>query len=298
MTDGGGAPWPQLVVHIDRAAAEATEEGLFAAGALSVTFLDEEDRPVLEPAPGEVRLWARLSVVALFAQGSEPALIRRAVASQLGDELAASADLSLVPDQAWERAWMDQFSPMRFGERLWICPTHCDPPEADAVNLRLDPGLAFGSGTHATTALCLEWLDGAHLANTDVLDFGCGSGVLGIAALLLGAAKVAATDIDPQALQATRENALLNGVSDRLRLASADELVNNKYDILVANILYQPLQALKPTFCTLLKPNGCLVVSGLLAEQADALVAHYADVIRLDERAEQDGWVRLSGQRI
>ncbi|MDO6459969.1 50S ribosomal protein L11 methyltransferase [Granulosicoccaceae sp. 1_MG-2023] len=297
MTKTGGLPWPQVVINVPLAHAEETEAAFFDAGALSVTYLDEEDQPVLEPAPGEVRLWDKLQVVALFEQGRPEAEVREVVCNCLQlDELPEGA-FTLVEDEQWERAWMDQFGPMRFGSRLWICPSHCEPEDPDAVNLRLDPGLAFGTGTHATTALCLQWLDSARLRGRSVLDFGCGSGVLAIAALLLGAASAQGTDIDPQAMQASHENALLNNVAESLSLVSAEDLADNQYDIIVANILFQPLCELKSVFAAHLPSGGELVMSGVLEEQADELLEHYADDFRIDSVECLDGWVRVVAQR-
>lgn len=290
-------PWPQLVLHVSREAAEITEEALFEAGALSVTFVDKNDDPVLEPAPGEIRLWDELQAVALFAQGVSKQQISLSVCPLLGLEQLPENAISLLEDQVWERAWMDSFKPMKFGERLWICPTHHEPLDSSAINLRLDPGLAFGSGTHATTALCLEWLARANIVDKTVLDFGCGSGVLAIAALLLGADRVAATDIDSQAMQATEDNAKLNEVRDKLTLVSADELVNNQYDILIANILYQPLLELRELFSDLLPSGSTIVMSGILQEQSSLLLAEYSDYFEFDEPKVKDGWACLSGRR-
>ena len=297
MSDSQTAPWPQLVLHVNRSEAQATEDALFAAGALSVTFLDKNDDPVLEPAPGEVRLWNELQAVALFAQGTGRREINDALCPLLEVDELPEGSFGLLHDQIWERAWMDRFEPMRFGDKLWICPTHHEPVDSSAVNLRLDPGLAFGSGTHATTALCLQWLDQANLSERHVLDFGCGSGVLAIAALLLGASQATATDIDPQAMQATRDNATLNQVGELLTLVTADELVNNQYDILIANILFQPLLELQPLFAKVLRPGAHIVLSGILREQATGLEAAYSRDFEFDEPEFMEDWVRLSGRR-
>ncbi|MCB1754502.1 MAG: 50S ribosomal protein L11 methyltransferase [Gammaproteobacteria bacterium] len=291
-------PWPQILLHVSREEVETAEQALFEAGALSVSFLDENDQPVLEPAPGEVRLWDELQLVALFAQGETASAVKTAVCRALGVDSLPDNAFSLVPDRQWERVWMDRFQPMKFGRRLWVCPTHLEPPEPEAVNLRLDPGLAFGTGTHATTALCLEWLDSAELEGKRLLDFGCGSGVLAIAALLLGASAVAATDIDPQAMQASRSNAELNRVDGQLNLVLAQELVDNQYDILLANILFQPLCELRDLFAGILPANATIVMSGILEEQVSSLQAHYSGLFKLDTVITRDGWARVSGTRI
>ena len=298
MTDEAGLPWPQILLHVSREEVETAEQALFEAGALSVSFLDENDQPVLEPAPGEVRLWDELQLVALFAQGETASAVKTAVCRALGVDSLPDNAFSLVPDRQWERVWMDRFQPMKFGRRLWVCPTHLEPPEPEAVNLRLDPGLAFGTGTHATTALCLEWLDSAELEGKRLLDFGCGSGVLAIAALLLGASAVAATDIDPQAMQASRSNAELNRVDGQLNLVLAQELVDNQYDILLANILFQPLCELRDLFAGILPANATIVMSGILEEQVSSLQAHYSGLFKLDTVITRDGWARVSGTRI
>ncbi len=298
MSETAGLPWPQITLPVAVDQADATEEAFFRAGALSVTYLDERNEPILEPAPGEVRLWGNLLLVALFEQNtSSEELLNRVCSALEVDDISADV-LKLVPDQQWERAWMDQFHPMQFGQRLWICPTHMEPVEQDAVNLRLDPGLAFGTGTHATTALCLQWLEGESLENKKVIDFGCGSGVLGIAALMLGAQSVLATDIDPLAIQVSQENATLNGVMGKLQLASALELKGHMSDILIANILYQPLFELKNSFADLLIDGGVIVMSGILEHQVPAIKAHYMDVFEIDTVEYNDGWARVSGKRI
>jgi ribosomal protein L11 methyltransferase len=204
----------------------------------------------------------------------------------------------LIEDQDWERSWMDNFQPMRFGQRLWIVPSWHAAPEPDAVNLLLDPGLAFGTGTHPTTALCLEWLDAQTLQDCTVLDFGCGSGILAIAALLLGAGLAIGTDIDPQALEASRDNASRNGIEPaRFPLYLPGELPGVRADVLVANILAGPLVELAPRLAELLGPGGRLALSGILAEQAEAVRAAYSKDFMLEPTAEKDGWVRISGIR-
>ncbi len=203
-----------------------------------------------------------------------------------------------IADQDWERSWMDNFQPMRFGRRLWIVPSWHAAPEPDAVNLLLDPGLAFGTGTHPTTALCLEWLDGQELAGRQVLDFGCGSGILAIAALLLGAERAVGTDIDPQALEASRDNASRNGIEPaRFPVYLPADLPQRQADVLVANILAGPLVSLAPQLTGLVRPGGLLALSGILAEQAEEVRAAYSAHFDLDPTAEREGWIRISGRR-
>lgn len=203
-----------------------------------------------------------------------------------------------LEDKDWEREWMDNFHPMRFGERLWICPSWREVPDANAVNVMLDPGLAFGTGTHPTTSLCLQWLDGLDLAGKTIIDFGCGSGILAIAALKLGAAKAIGIDIDPQAIQASRDNAERNGVSDRLELyLPQDQPEALSADVVVANILAGPLRELAPLISVLPVAGGLLGLSGILASQADGVCEAYADRFNLDPVVEKEEWCRITGQR-
>ena len=207
-------------------------------------------------------------------------------------------ELEKIEDQDWERSWMDNFHPMRFGERLWIVPSWHAAPEPDAVNLLLDPGLAFGTGTHPTTSLCLQWLDAQQLQGKTLIDFGCGSGILAIAGLLLGAEHAVGTDIDIQALEASRDNAQRNQVADdRFDLYLPEQMPDTPADVLVANILAGPLVSLAPQLASLVKPGGLLALSGILAEQTEEILQAYQGDFELDPVAEQDGWIRVSGKR-
>jgi ribosomal protein L11 methyltransferase len=204
----------------------------------------------------------------------------------------------ILEDKDWERAWMEHYQPMRFGQRLWVCPSWREPPEPDAVNLLLDPGLAFGTGTHPTTALCLEWLEGQALNAVQVIDYGCGSGILGIAALLLGAHHVMAVDIDPQALTATADNLARNRLpSERLSTYLPLNAPKRQADVLLANILAGPLCELAPTLAERVRPGGRILLSGLLSQQADQLISTYSRWFAMDAPAEREGWIRLSGTR-
>lgn len=284
-------PFLQLILSIGAADPEPFEEALLAAGATSITLQDAADDPVLEPAPGTTPLWPRVRVSALFDTSIDASALRRAF---------PDAQLEVLEDRAWEREWLEDFRPMRFGRRLWICPGGQSLPaseqRADACVIELDPGLAFGTGTHATTALCLEWLDGASVAGRTIVDYGCGSGVLAIAALELGASQAWAVDIDAQALLATRSNAERNGVAGRLRLGLPAELPRT-CDIVLANILAEPLLQLAPTFAALLPARGRLVLSGILQNQARAVASRYAAWFHIASEAVRDGWVRLDGVR-
>ena len=214
----------------------------------------------------------------------------------LADDFAYKVEQ--LEDKDWEREWMENFHPMKFGERLWICPSWREIPEPDAVNVMLDPGLAFGTGTHPTTALCLEWLEGLDLSGKTVIDFGCGSGILAIAAIKLGAEKVIGIDIDPQALQASRDNAERNGVADQLEVFLPQNQPEGLIaDVVVANILAGPLRELAPIIKGLVKPNGDLAMSGVLDTQAEDVANHYRDELHIDPIVEQSEWCRISGRK-
>jgi len=288
--------WLQLHLATTEAHADAFQSALEDMGACAVTLTDGADQPVFEPPPGARPLWQNTVVSALFDADSDPALILAALQQQ-GLEAQAHHHETL-DDQVWERAWMDDFAPMRFGERLWIVPSWSASPDPQAVNLKLDPGLAFGTGTHETTALCLEWLDRADLTGKAVLDFGCGSGVLAIAALLLGAGNATGTDIDPQALTASEDNARNNGVADALRLYLPENLpADYRCDVLVANILAGPLVELAGQLASYCRPGGSLALSGILAEQAESVRNAYAPWFDLNPTTQQGDWVRIDGVR-
>jgi len=275
---------------------EQAETTCFENGALSVTFSDEHDDPVLEPLPGEVRLWPHTRLTALFAaERAEAGLILR-LAAALGlppERLQAQS----VADRIWEREWLRDFHAMRFGRRLWVSPRHETVQAADGIVVRLDPGLAFGTGTHASTALCLTWLDGTPLQGLTVIDYGCGSGVLGIAALKLGARCVHAFDLDPQALLATRENAADNEVAAALRICEDAQQLPQECDVIVANILSETLVALAPSLAARVSARGAVLLGGILAPQEPEVAACYSAWFDMGRFAERDGWVALQGRR-
>jgi ribosomal protein L11 methyltransferase len=306
--DSAPAPgdWLEVSAAVERDLADHAEEALFGAGAASVTLRDAADVPVLEPAPGETPLWPRVTIVGLFIGDTDPLAVLAAVQ---GIVPGAEWSIALLRDRLWEREWLRDFKPLRFGQRLAVVPTEMAAPPGSLV-VRLDPGLAFGTGTHPTTALCLEWLDALSLSQGEsrpplqdalVIDYGCGSGILAIAALRLGAAEAIALDLDPQALLATRANAVINGVEARLVMgppeALPDLLGQRKADVLVANILAGPLQALMPDFAAALGEGGALALSGILVGQEAALAAAAEPWFQLEPPAIREEWVRLSGQR-
>lgn len=301
-------PWLQLKAHVAPEQAEFLEELLLDEGATAIGLQDAHDDPVFEPERGTTPLWEDTILTGLYddLEGVESMLerIEAAWSEQMPGEPCPTIEYELLADRDWEREWMDDFTPLRMGQRLWIVPSWHEPPEADAVNLILDPGLAFGTGTHPTTALCLEWLDelavAGHLAEQTVLDVGCGSGILAIAALKLGASHADATDIDPQALQASRDNAERNGIAESgLNLYYPEQLSDNgDYPIVTANILAGPLVELAPMIAGHVAPGGRIALSGVLANQADDVYEAYAaQGIAMDEPVIREGWVRLSGVR-
>ena len=297
-------PWIQIKIRLrtgtehDELVIEKASSLLTGQGAMSVTYTDAGDNPVYEPLPGETKLWSETIVTGLFDAEVKTGRIMDFVKSHLRPGTQITSEIR--EDKDWVREWMDHFKPMKFGRRLWICPSWCKTPDPDAVNLMLDPGLAFGTGTHPTTAMCLEFLDGEPLEGKHVIDFGCGSGILAIAALLLGAKSALGLDIDPQAIKASGENAERNGVRDRLSLrltgGEAPE-ENEKADVLVANILAGPLTELAPDIEKLVKKGGHLALSGILAKQADDVRAVYSQWFEMDEPLIREDWCRLTGIR-
>ncbi|MEI6896541.1 MAG: 50S ribosomal protein L11 methyltransferase [Psychromonas sp.] len=289
-------PWIQLKLNATLANAEDIGELLMSNGALSATFTDAQDTPVFEPLPGETRLWGDTDITGLYeAETDMQKIIEILKKSPLLTENFAFK-IEQLEDKDWEREWMDNFHPMKFGERLWICPSWKPVPDENAVNVMLDPGLAFGTGTHPTTALCLAWLDSQDLQNKVVLDFGCGSGILAIAALKLGAKRVIGIDIDPQAITASRDNAERNGVSEQLELYLPDDLPTGILaDVLVANILAGPLRELSGNIEALVKAQGKLALSGILEQQASELIETYGQWFVMEKVTIKEEWARLSG---
>jgi ribosomal protein L11 methyltransferase len=289
--------WHQLSVLSIEPTPELCEEALLAVGAIAVTLTDDGDHPLLEPPPGTTPLWPHTRVTGLFAADTDMKDVERQLRQQLGINTPRVLERQALEERDWVRAWLDDFKPMQFGQRLWVCPSTLPPPDPQAVNLRLDPGLAFGTGTHPTTALCLTWLDSAPVAQQRVLDYGCGSGILAIAAALLGAEQVQVVDIDPQALLACAQNAAHNQVAERITAVDPDTLALGSVDTLLANILAAPLVTLAPRLSSLLTPGGWLVLSGILQSQAAAVQAAYAADITFESVQEQDGWVLLVGRK-
>jgi ribosomal protein L11 methyltransferase len=291
-------PWIQLRLSADEETAEKYSDWLMACGSQAVTFIDAKDTPIYEPLPGdEVIYWSNTVVMGLFDASHDMDEVIGYLQGIHPDKQAMKYKLEQLEDKDWEREWMDNFHPMKFGERLWICPSWRDVPDPTAVNVMLDPGLAFGTGTHPTTALCLTWLDGLDLTDKTIVDFGCGSGILSLAALKLGAKKVIGIDIDPQALQASLANAKRNNVEDRLELYLPQDQPTLTADVVVANILAGPLRELAPVIIEFVGDKGLLALSGVLEDQAQTLQTIYGQWCDMDPVTVQNEWVRLSGQR-
>lgn len=291
-------PWIQLRVTTTEEKAEQVSDMLMGWGAQAVSFLDAHDTPIYEPMPGEVIYWTNTVVVGLFdAEHPMDKVVNqlKQVAFFKGEP---NFKLEQLEDKDWEREWMDNFHPIKFGQRLWVCPSWRDIPDPTAVNVMLDPGLAFGTGTHPTTALCMQWLDATIKPEQTVVDFGCGSGILGIAALKLGAKRVIGVDIDPQAIEASTANAKRNNVEGQIELyLPKDQPKDFQADVVVANILAGPLAELKDIISAYVKPGGLLALSGILESQAQSVIDAYSNEFSFDPIAVQDEWVRLSARK-
>ncbi|MBS3803488.1 MAG: 50S ribosomal protein L11 methyltransferase [Oleiphilaceae bacterium] len=294
-------PWIQLQIPADSETADQLEDLLMEMGAEAVSMEDAADQPLYEPEPGTTPLWHQTRVIGLF----DPARDIEQLCGEVHDQWHRQTqqelpeiEAGLIEDKDWERAWMEDFTPIRFGERLWIVPTWHEAPDPSAANLVLDPGLAFGTGTHPTTALCLEWLDRHPTEDQQVIDYGCGSGILGLAALVLGARHVIGVDTDPQALQASRENARRNQIADHcLDLYLPGDEPEIQADVLLANILAQPLIMLASRLADKIRPGGDIVLSGILSHQAREVMEAYEPWFVMDEPEQREEWVRLTGRR-
>ncbi|MCW8906949.1 MAG: 50S ribosomal protein L11 methyltransferase [Sedimenticola sp.] len=290
-------PWIQAHLTTGKQQAPLIELLFENLGALSTSLADAEDEPLLEPAPGELPIWQRTRVSGLFEGSTDSDDLRQRINQALNRDVTRNLQMEVLQDQAWERAWLDNFHAMRFGQRLWICPNGKRPRQRDAVIIELDPGLAFGTGTHPTTALCLEWLDRHPPGGLRVIDFGSGSGVLSLAALKLGAERVYATDHDPQAMQASADNADRNDVSERLELCRGEQLPQQPVDLLMANILAGTLIELQPLLTRLVRRGGSLILSGILEEQATRVADAYTGPFRVAPPRQREEWILLEAVR-
>ncbi|MFT4519579.1 MAG: ribosomal protein L11 methyltransferase [Halioglobus sp.] len=290
--------WLQLRLDTQSDRVEALENLLLASGAVAVTLEDNGDQPVLEPGVGETPLWHQTCLTGLFLADADMDQVLERIPENLLQ--GTNRRIEILEDKDWEREWMQHYQPMQFGNRLWVCPSWLPPPDPHAVNLLLDPGLAFGTGTHPTTELCLRELDSLQLAEKTVVDYGCGSGILAVAALKLGAKLALGVDNDPQALTASLDNAQRNDISSKAFHVTKPEDVerdvwSQQADVVIANILAGPLMALAPTLLEFAKPGATVMLSGLLQSQAAELCEHYADRMTLNIAGEKDGWVCLRG---
>ena len=292
-------PWIQIKLDTSSDYVEELEDLLLEAGASAVTLQDGKDQPLFEPEPGSTPLWHHTVVIGLFDAHTDMDEVVSLLRNQYLREPFPAYKVEIVEDKDWEREWMTHFVPMQFGSRLWVCPSWKDVPEPDAVNLMLDPGLAFGTGTHPTTALCLEWLDKqGDLSNQQIIDYGCGSGILAIAALLLGVRQVTGVDLDPQALEATINNAERNNVApEKLQVFLPENTPDIKVDMVLANILAGPLVKLAPRLAGYLEKGGRLALSGILSEQADNIISAYSQWFDLEPVVHREGWILVSGTR-
>lgn len=293
-------PWLQIQIQTTPEHSEPYEDLLLSAGCAAVTFEDTGDQPIFEPDLGTTPLWNHTTITGLFSAelnlSETLKYIKLGHAQLFPNTPEPNIKAEILEDKDWEREWMDNYHPMQFGERLWVCPSWKEIPDPEAVNLMLDPGLAFGTGTHPTTALCLQWLDKQHLEGDYLIDYGCGSGILAIAGLLLGAERAIGVDIDPQALQATKDNLQRNHLADDcLHVYLPEKTPAEPADVLVANILSGPLIELAPTLAALVKPKGRICLSGLLAHQEQGIRDTYGQWFKLESTAELDGWIRVSG---
>ncbi|MFQ5470339.1 MAG: 50S ribosomal protein L11 methyltransferase [Gammaproteobacteria bacterium] len=289
--------WLQIQFDAPPEIAERIADGLEQAGSLSVCLQDCADEPIYEPQSGTTQLWTTTQVTGLFSENVDLDKVLASIKAALKLSSLPNHQIIKLADQAWERVWLEDFHPMQFGKRLWVCPGNEAPPDPDAINIMLDPGLAFGTGTHATTALCLEWLDPQSMRDQLVIDYGCGSGILALAAAKLGAKHIWAVDIDDQALLATNENALRNQVNGQISAVSPESLPSIKANCLIANILAAPLIDLVDLFATLILPGGHIILSGILNEQADKITSIYANYFDDLVIKEKEEWIRITAKR-
>lgn len=290
--------WWQLTIQCSRAELEQTEDILLELGALTLTIGDAADEPIYEPLPGDTPVWSNSTLTGLFDQSRDLEDLYHELVNRLPAHMVATIRKEQLEDQVWERVFLDRYQPISFGDNLWICPSWQQPPEPEACNIILDPGIAFGTGSHPTTALCLEFLDQHPPRDKSVLDYGCGSGILAIAACKLGAHHVDCVDIDPQALQATRSNAERNAIDpQQIDICLPDQLKAQTYQYLMANILSGPLVELEPRFAELTAPGAQLLLSGILPEQEQDIIESYQRHFIIDAVKIQDGWCRVTGTR-
>ena len=291
--------WWQISVQCSDDELEQTEAHLLSLGAVSITLCDAQDNPIYEPLPGDTPVWQHSIMTGLFEQGQQIEDLYNNLLELLPDHQAVTAGRSALEDQDWERVHLQHFKPIRCADNLWIVPSWLQPPDPAAINIQLDPGLAFGTGSHPTTALCLAWMAHKNFNNQSVIDYGCGSGILSIAACKLGAKQVFGVDIDPQAVDASIDNARRNGIEPNLlQVSLASNFNSDRVDLLIANILSGPLVELAPKLAGMIKPGGKILLSGILKTQLNDIKCAYQSYFDLDPESVREDWVRITGTRI
>jgi len=291
-------PWLQIKIPTLPQHTETLEDALMLSGCQAVTLLDTADQPVFEPIRGTTPLWQHTTVQGLFEEDVDIVDLVKNIENTISEQQLTTGPIQteILEDKDWEREWMDNFKPIQCGSNLWIVPSWLPAPIENAVNLKLDPGLAFGTGTHPTTFLCLQWLNDHIKGDETILDFGCGSGILGLAALLLGATHMDGVDIDPQAITATQNNAESNGIDvSRFQVTTQSETLSSQYDVVIANILAGTLCDLSTQIINHLRPGASLVLSGILEHQAQTVIDAFSHSIIFAPMTSKDGWVCLSG---
>lgn len=290
--------WQQLQLTCNQHIVDDISDFLTEHDAVSVTWQNADDSILFEPKPDSRPVWEQIKLTALFKSHHDLKKITENLLAYFSENTISHLSISKLKEQDWENVWMEHYKPVQISKRLWICPTWETPPDPEAINILLDPGLAFGTGTHPTTAMCLAWLDEHIQGGETVIDFGCGSGILAIAALKLGCAKAIAIDIDPQALVVTRENAIKNGIeAEKLIICTPNQIPELTAEIVVANILANPLISLSSQIAELCKLGACLALSGLLAEQADSVEAAYKASFAFNLPIQKKDWVLLSAKK-
>jgi ribosomal protein L11 methyltransferase len=291
--------WWQFSLNCQASELEQVEELMLGLGALSISLSDAGDEPIYEPLPGDNPVWQESIVAATFDGANDHEFLYRQLTRELPDHLASGVRLKTLQDQDWDQAYKQHFQPLQCAPDLWIVPSWSEHPDPGATNIRLDPGLAFGTGSHPTTALCLAWLGASNINYRRVIDYGCGSGILAIAAIKLGAQQVVAVDIDPQALTACKSNMQVNAISSKqIQVISPGELETSTTDLLIANILAGPLVELAPRFAELVKPGGQILLSGILDTQLEEIQSAYRPCFKLDPPSYREEWVCISGSRL
>ncbi len=290
--------WWQFSIQCNVKELEQVETLLLELGAVSINIADAGDEPIYEPLPGDTPVWSESIITGLFDSSKPPEQLYHKLVSHLPDHLLNSIRQELLEDQDWVQAYRDHYFPVQCSDKLWIVPSWHEAPDPTAINIELDPGLAFGTGGHPTTSLCLAWIADHEIENKTVIDYGCGSGILAIAACKLGASQVLGVDIDPQALDASRQNAERNHIpATDFKLSRPESMDRTPVDLLIANILSGPLVVLATSLSELVKPGGKILLSGILQQQTNDIQSVYQVFFDLDPVCAKEDWVRVTGTR-